>query len=121
MEKEIDVGKAILKSVGHIREGVNIISCPTCGRIEADLVKAVAEVEEKTKHIKVPLHLSVMGCVVNALGEAKHADVAIAFGKGVGLIIKKGEIVAKLPENELVNRFMDEVEMLAQQVSKDNC
>lgn len=121
LEKEIDVGKAILKSVGHIREGVNIISCPTCGRIEADLVKAVAEVEEKTKHIKVPLNLSVMGCVVNALGEAKHADVAIAFGKGVGLIIKKGEIVAKLPENELVNRFMDEVEMLAQQVSKDNC
>lgn len=117
LEREIEVGRAILKDSGLIKEGLNIISCPTCGRIEADLVSAVAEVEKATKHIKTPLNVSVMGCVVNALGEAKSADVAIAYGNGSGLIIKKGEIVAKLPENELLKRFLEEVEMEA---SKDN-
>lgn len=110
LEKEIEVGRAILKDAGLTKEGLNIISCPTCGRIEADLVSAVAEVEEKTKHIKTPLNVSVMGCVVNALGEAKSADVAIAYGKGTGLIIKKGETVAKLPTDELLDRFLQEVE-----------
>ncbi|WP_072682686.1 flavodoxin-dependent (E)-4-hydroxy-3-methylbut-2-enyl-diphosphate synthase [Arcobacter sp. LA11] len=110
LEKEIEVGRAILKDAGLTKEGLNIISCPTCGRIEADLVSAVAEVEEKTKHIKTPLNVSVMGCVVNALGEAKSADVAIAYGKGTGLIIKKGETIAKLPTEELLDRFLQEVE-----------
>jgi (E)-4-hydroxy-3-methylbut-2-enyl-diphosphate synthase len=113
LEEEIRVGKAILKDSGRVKEGLNIISCPTCGRIEADLVKAVAEVEERTKHIKIPMDVSVMGCVVNAIGEAKHADVAIAFGKGSGLVMVKGEVVAKLPESELVDRFVAEVEALA--------
>ncbi len=84
----------------------------------ADLVKAVAEVEKRTAHIKVPLNLSVMGCVVNAIGEAKHADVAIAFGKGNGLIMVKGEIVAKLKESELVDRFVDEVEKMAEEMER---
>lgn len=110
LEKEIEVGRAILKDAGLIKEGLNIISCPTCGRIEADLVDAVAQVEAKTKHIKTPLTVSVMGCVVNALGEAKSADVAIAYGKGSGLIIKKGETIAKLPTEELLERFLKEVE-----------
>jgi len=110
LEKEIEVGRAILKDAGLTKEGLNIISCPTCGRIEADLVSAVAQVEEKTKHIKTPLNVSVMGCVVNALGEAKSADVAIAYGKGTGLIIKKGETIAKLPTDKLLDRFLQEVE-----------
>jgi (E)-4-hydroxy-3-methylbut-2-enyl-diphosphate synthase len=110
LEKEIDVGRAILKDSGIIKDGLNIISCPTCGRIEANLVDAVKEVEEATKHIKTPLNVSVMGCVVNALGEAKSADVAIAYGKGSGLIIKKGEIVAKLETKDLLPRFLEEVE-----------
>ena len=113
LEKEIEVGRAILKDSGAAKEGLNIISCPTCGRIEADLVKAVAEVEERTKHIKTPLNVSVMGCVVNAIGEAKSADVAIAYGKGSGLIMVKGEVVAKLPEAQLVDRFLEEVEKMA--------
>jgi (E)-4-hydroxy-3-methylbut-2-enyl-diphosphate synthase len=113
LEKEIEVGRAILKNAGVIKDGLNIISCPTCGRIEADLVSAVAQVEEATKHIKRPLNISVMGCVVNAIGEAKSADVAIAYGKGSGLIIKKGEVIAKLPENELLKRFLEEVEIEA--------
>jgi (E)-4-hydroxy-3-methylbut-2-enyl-diphosphate synthase len=113
LEKEIEVGRAILKDAGLSKDGLNIISCPTCGRIEADLVSAVALVEEKTKHIKAPLNVSVMGCVVNALGEAKSADVAIAYGKGSGLIIKKGEIIAKLPTEELLDKFLEEVEIEA--------
>jgi len=116
LEKEIEVGRAILKDSGAAKEGLNIISCPTCGRIEADLVKAVAEVEEKTKHIKTPLNVSVMGCVVNAIGEAKSADVAIAYGKGSGLVMVKGEVVAKLPEDKLVDRFLQEVENVAKEM-----
>jgi (E)-4-hydroxy-3-methylbut-2-enyl-diphosphate synthase len=113
LEKEIEVGKAILKDAGLVKDGLNIISCPTCGRLESDLLKAVAEVEERTKHIKAPLDVSVMGCVVNAIGEAKSADVAIAFGKGSGLIMRKGEVVARLDEKDLVDKFLQEVEKAA--------
>ncbi|EJF07262.1 1-hydroxy-2-methyl-2-(E)-butenyl 4-diphosphate synthase [Thiovulum sp. ES] len=109
LEEEIKVGKAILKDSGREKNGVNIISCPTCGRLEADLVKAVDEVERLTQDIKKPLNLSVMGCVVNAIGEAKHSDVAIAYGRGKGLVMVRGEVVASLPENQLVDRFLEEV------------
>ena len=115
LEEEIRVGRAILKDSGRVKEGLNIISCPTCGRLEADLVKAVAEVEDRTKHIKTPLNVSVMGCVVNAIGEAKSADVAIAYGKGSGLVMVKGEVVAKLTEDNLVDRFLQEVEKAAKE------
>ncbi len=118
LEEEIKVARGILKDSGVAKDGINIISCPTCGRLQADLVKAVAEVEKRTAHIKVPLNVSVMGCVVNALGEAKEADVAIAFGKGSGLVIKKGEIVAKLDEKNLVDRFLQEVEIAAEEMEK---
>jgi len=110
LEDEIKVAKAILKDSGRVKEGVNIISCPTCGRIEADLVKAVADVEKRIAHIKKPIDVSIMGCAVNAIGEAKHADVAIAFGKGSGLVMVRGEVVAKLAEEDLVDRFVAEVE-----------
>ncbi|WP_345970772.1 flavodoxin-dependent (E)-4-hydroxy-3-methylbut-2-enyl-diphosphate synthase [Sulfurimonas sp. HSL1-6] len=113
LEEEINVGRAILKDSGAAGEGLNIISCPTCGRIEADLVSAVDEIEKRTKHIKAPLNVSVMGCVVNAIGEAQHADVAIAYGKGSGLVMVKGEVVARLEEKELVDKFVDEVEKMA--------
>ena len=118
LEEEITVAKAILKDSGRVSEGLNIISCPTCGRIEADLVSAVAEVERRTAHIKTPMDVSVMGCVVNAIGEAKHADVAIAYGKGSGLVMVKGEVVAKLPEDKLVDRFVQEVEKMAEILQK---
>ncbi|MBE0495258.1 MAG: flavodoxin-dependent (E)-4-hydroxy-3-methylbut-2-enyl-diphosphate synthase [Campylobacterales bacterium] len=118
LEEEVRVGKAILKDSGVVKSGVNIISCPTCGRLESNLVKAVEEVERRTKHITTPLDISVMGCVVNAIGEAKHADVAIAFGKGQGLVMRKGEVVAKLKEDELVERFLEEVEKAAKEGEK---
>ena len=117
LEEEIKVGKAILKDVGIAKEGLNIVSCPTCGRIEADLVSAVSEIEKRTAHIKTPLDVSVMGCVVNAIGEAKSADVAIAFGKGSGLIMKRGEIIEKLSGDALINRFIEEVEIEAKKRS----
>jgi len=115
LENEITVAKDILKDSGRVKEGLNIISCPTCGRIEADLVSAVAEVEERTRHIKKPMNVSVMGCVVNAIGEAQHADVAIAYGKGAGLVMVKGDVVARLPEAQLVDRFVQEVEKFAKE------
>ena len=115
LEEEINVARAILKDSGAMPDGLNIISCPTCGRIEADLVSAVAEIEKRTAHIKAPLNVSVMGCVVNAIGEAAHADVAIAYGKGKGLVMVKGEVVANLDEAELVDRFVSEVENMAKE------
>ena len=114
LEEEINVARAILKDSGAMPDGLNIISCPTCGRIEADLVSAVAEIEKRTAHIKTPLNVSVMGCVVNAIGEAAHADVAIAYGKGKGLVMVKGEVVANLDEAELVDKFVYEVEKMAE-------
>lgn len=110
LEEEIRVAKAILQDSGRQANGVNIISCPTCGRLQSDLVGAVKIIEEKTKDIKTPLNISVMGCVVNALGEAKGADVAIAFGKDGGMVIRKGEVVARLPQNQLIERFLDEID-----------
>jgi len=115
LEEEINVARAILKDSGAMPDGLNIISCPTCGRIEADLVSAVAEIERRTAHIKAPLNVSVMGCVVNAIGEAAHADVAIAYGKGKGLVMVKGEVIANLDENELVDKFVSEVEKMAEE------
>ncbi|NPA50903.1 MAG: flavodoxin-dependent (E)-4-hydroxy-3-methylbut-2-enyl-diphosphate synthase [Epsilonproteobacteria bacterium] len=114
LEEEIKVGKAILKDAGVLKEGINIISCPTCGRIEVDLTSIVEEISNRLSHIKTPLNISVMGCVVNAIGEAAHADVAIAYGKEDGLIIKKGEIIEKLRGKELIERFIKEVEEEAQ-------
>ncbi len=112
LEEEIRVGKAILKSLGLRKEGVNIISCPTCARLESDLVSAVREVEDLTRDVKTPLNISVMGCVVNALGEAAHADLAIAFGRKGGMIIKKGEVVSKEKEQNLIPRFKEELEKM---------
>ncbi len=109
LEKEIEVARAILKHSGRAKGGINIISCPTCGRLESDLVSAVKVVEERLKDVKQPLNISVMGCAVNAIGEAKHADVAIAFGKNGGLVIKKGEILGKFKGDTLLERFIEEV------------
>ncbi|PAF49821.1 4-hydroxy-3-methylbut-2-en-1-yl diphosphate synthase [Helicobacter sp. 12S02232-10] len=113
LEEEIKVAKAILRYSGRQKDGITIISCPTCGRIEANLVDAVKEVEKRLSHIKTPLNVSVMGCAVNAIGEAKHADIAIAFGNHDGLIIKNGEILCKLPEDKILEVFIKEVEQLA--------
>ncbi|MCH5322549.1 MAG: flavodoxin-dependent (E)-4-hydroxy-3-methylbut-2-enyl-diphosphate synthase [Helicobacter sp.] len=109
LEKEIEVARSILQYSGRQKEGITYISCPTCGRLQADLVPLLKEIKQRMPKIKTPMQLSVMGCAVNALGEAKHADVAIAFGSGDGLIIKKGEIIGKYKQSELIEVFIQEV------------
>nr|WP_279128755.1 flavodoxin-dependent (E)-4-hydroxy-3-methylbut-2-enyl-diphosphate synthase [Helicobacter winghamensis] len=109
LEKEIEVARGILRYSGRQKEGITYISCPTCGRLQADLVPILKELKERMPKITAPMQLSVMGCAVNALGEAKHADVAIAFGNGDGLVIKKGEIVGKYKQDELIDVFIKEV------------
>ncbi len=99
--EEVKAGIAILKAVGLRREGIDIISCPTCGRTEIDLIEAARKVEELLSDIKKPVTVAVMGCAVNGPGEARHADFGMAGGKGEGLLFKKGETVGKYPEDEL--------------------
>lgn len=120
LEQEIALARAILRYSGRQKQGITIISCPTCGRIQADLVSMVKEVEKRLSHITTPLQVSVMGCAVNALGEAKHADIAIAFGHKSGMIIKEGEVLRKLPESKLLESFVAEVEQMAQERSAES-
>lgn len=118
LEKEIEVARGILRYSGRQKEGITYISCPTCGRLQADLVPLLKEIKAKMPPIKTPMQLSVMGCAVNALGEAKHADVAIAFGSGDGLIIKKGEIIGKYKQEDLIEVFIDEVVKTQKEMEK---
>ncbi|MDA3732625.1 flavodoxin-dependent (E)-4-hydroxy-3-methylbut-2-enyl-diphosphate synthase [Niameybacter massiliensis] len=110
--EEIRCAKTVLQSLELRHFGVEIISCPTCGRTNVDLIGLATEVERRTAHIKKPLRIAVMGCVVNGPGEAKEADIGIAGGKGEGLIFKKGEIIRKVPEESLIENFMQELEEL---------
>lgn len=109
LEKEIEVARGILRYSGRQKEGITYISCPTCGRLQADLVPILQELKARMPKITAPMQLSVMGCAVNALGEAKHADVAIAFGSGDGLVIKRGTIVGKYKQEQLIDVFIQEV------------
>ena len=109
--KEIEAAKDILKCIGK-RKGVQFVSCPTCGRTRIDLVKAANEVENALKDIDKDIKVAVMGCVVNGPGEAKEADIGIAGGDGCGLIFKKGQILRKVPENELLDELMKEIDKL---------
>ncbi len=110
--EEIPVGKEILKALGFRSFGVEFISCPTCGRTEIDMIAIANEVEKRCKKLHKPIKVAVMGCVVNGPGEAKEADIGIAGGKGVGLIFKKGQIIRKVAEENLVEALMEEIEDL---------
>lgn len=103
--EEIKAAKAILKAAGVKRDGVNFISCPSCGRCEIDLINTAREVEDRLKDCKMNITVAVMGCAVNGPGEAREADYGIAGGKGFGLIFKKGEIVEKADSANLVDRL----------------
>jgi len=111
--EEIEVAYQILNSLGLRKRGVEIISCPTCGRIEVDLPKVVKEVKEQLKGIKKPLKVAVMGCVVNGPGEAKEADVGLACGKGRALLFKKGKVIKTVSASEMVTALVREVKKLA--------
>ena len=108
--KEIYAAKAILKAVGRAEEGINVVSCPTCGRTRIDLIGTAKEVEQRCMAIEgKKLKVAVMGCAVNGPGEAREADLGIAGGDGVGLIFRKGEIIKKVPQEQLVDALMDEI------------
>lgn len=107
--EEIKTAKLILRSLGLRKGGIEIVSCPTCGRTQIDLIGLANAVEEMTADIPLDLKVAVMGCVVNGPGEAKEADIGIAGGKGEGLIIKKGEIIRKVKEEELLEALRQEL------------
>jgi len=108
--EEVKVAWEILKSLGLRKRGISITSCPTCGRTEIDLIALVGKVEKALEGIDKDMHVAVMGCVVNGPGEAREADLAIVGGRGVGLICKKGEVIRKVDEKDLVEEFVKEVE-----------
>lgn len=110
--EEIYAAYDIQKVLGMRKTGAEIVSCPTCGRTQLDLISIANEVEKRAANIDKPIKIAVMGCAVNGPGEAREADIGIAGGKGEGLIFKKGEIIKKVPQDRLVDELMKEIETL---------
>jgi (E)-4-hydroxy-3-methylbut-2-enyl-diphosphate synthase len=108
--EEVRVAYAILSSLGLRKRGVNIISCPTCGRTKINLKQLAAKVEKKVRNMDKPITIAVMGCVVNGPGEAREADFGIAGGKGRGIVFRKGKIVKTVDEEELLDALFEEIE-----------
>jgi (E)-4-hydroxy-3-methylbut-2-enyl-diphosphate synthase len=118
--EEVKVGFEILKSLELRHRGVNVIACPTCGRVEIDVVKMANELEHRLGHIKNPITVSVLGCVVNGIGEGKEADIGIAGGQGVGIVFKKGKLYKRVPSEELMDTLIEEVEAMAKEQDAEN-
>ncbi len=108
--EEVKAANLILKSLGLKKGGISVVSCPTCGRTQIDLIGLATRVEEMVQDFDLDIKVAVMGCAVNGPGEAKEADIGIAGGHGEGLLIKKGEIVKKMPEGELLEALRQELE-----------
>ena len=111
--EEVRVGYEILRALKIRRRGVEIISCPTCGRCEIDLTRLVDRVTKEVEKLTTPMTIAIMGCVVNGPGEAREADIGIAGGRGVGVLFKKGRIVGKVRESEFVKVLLKEVHEMA--------
>jgi len=107
--EEVKAGFEILKALGIRKKGITLISCPTCGRANVDLVKLANEVEKRLENVQKPLQVAVMGCIVNGPGEAREADVGVACGKQNGIIFKKGKAIRKVKEDEIVAELVREV------------
>lgn len=108
--KEVEVGKEILRSLGLAGRNVELIACPTCGRLEVDLFSIVRQLEERLNGVRKPVKVAVLGCVVNGPGEASEADIGVACGKGVGILYRKGEVVRRVKEEQIVDAVVEEVE-----------
>ena len=108
--EEIKSAKLILRTLGLRKGGIEVVSCPTCGRTQIDLIGLATKVEKLVENYPLDIKVAVMGCVVNGPGEAKEADLGIAGGIGEGLLIKKGEIIRKVPEAELLHALQEELE-----------
>lgn len=106
---EVEVGKEILRALGLASRNVEIIACPTCGRLEVDLFKITNELEQRLAGVKKPVKIALLGCVVNGPGEASEADIGIAAGKGVGILYRKGVVVRRLKEEEIIDAVVEEV------------
>ena len=107
--EEVKSAKIILRTLGLRKGGIEVVSCPTCGRTRIDLIGLANQVENMVEDIPLDIKVAVMGCVVNGPGEAKEADIGIAGGVGEGLLIKKGEVVRKVPEAELLSVLREEL------------
>ncbi len=110
--KEISAGFDILKAIGLKKNTVQIVACPTCGRTKIDLIGLANEVEAALESCEKPIKVAVMGCIVNGPGEAREADIGVAGGDGCGMLFKKGEILRKVPENEIVSALLEEIDKL---------
>ena len=110
--EEVNVGYEILKSLELRRRGPEIISCPTCGRCEINIIKMVQEIEKELSNLPHNLKIAVMGCIVNGPGEAREADVGIAGGRGVGILFKRGKVIKKLKEKELIRALLKEAQSM---------
>ena len=110
--EEVYAAREILKAAGIRKEGAELVSCPTCGRTRIDLISLAGEVEERLKAVEKPITVAVMGCVVNGPGEASAADCGIAGGQGEGLLFKKGEIIKKVPQDQLVDELFALIDTL---------
>ena len=110
--EEISAGFDILKAVGLGKQGVQIVSCPTCGRTKIDLIRLAQNVENALRNCEKNITVAVMGCIVNGPGEAREADIGIAGGDGCGLLFKKGEILRKVEESQLLDELLKEIELL---------
>lgn len=110
--EEIKIGKEILRSLGYVNEGIEFVSCPTCGRTNIDLISIAEEVEKRLLNCNKNIKVAVMGCVVNGPGEAREADIGIAGGKGEGLIFKKGKIIKKVKEEDIIDELIKEIEKM---------
>ena len=117
--EEIRVAYEILRALGLRRRGIEIISCPTCGRCQIDLFPLVKKVEKAVQKYTRPLKVAIMGCVVNGPGEAKEADIGIAGGKGSGLLFANGKMIRKVPEGDLVETLLEEIEKMIQENPKE--
>ena len=109
--EEVKAGEDILRAL-DLKQGVRLVSCPTCGRTRIDLIGLAHQVEEALKGCQKDITVAVMGCAVNGPGEAREADVGIAGGEGEGLLFKKGKIVKKVPEDQLLAALLEEVDKL---------
>ncbi len=116
--EEIRVAFELLRCLRIRERGPELISCPTCGRCQINLFSLAEKVEEHIQRIKTPLKVAVMGCVVNGPGEAKEADIGLAGGNGVGIIFKKGQLYKKVPEDQLLAVFIDELDAMARERSE---
>ncbi|KIN81805.1 flavodoxin-dependent (E)-4-hydroxy-3-methylbut-2-enyl-diphosphate synthase [Clostridium botulinum] len=110
--EEIKIGKEILRSLGYVNEGIEFVSCPTCGRTNIDLISIAEEVEKRLSNCNKNIKVAVMGCVVNGPGEAREADIGIAGGKGEGLIFKKGKVIKKVKEEDIIDELIKEIEKM---------